>query len=143
MTEYNTIFDSFKDKITDYDLPLYDEAIQIEMLCSLLNKACSKFRRICKSDLSKKDDELLEFVDNLSIEEIDILTEWMVFYWITPHLNNTENLRNQLSTKDFSFFSPANLLSVLQKVHSESRRRARSITNEYSYIHSDLENLKA
>lgn len=143
MTKYKTIFDSFKDKITDYDLPLYSEEMQTEMLCSLLNKACSKFKRICKSNLNKKDDKSLEFTDNLSLEEIDILTEWMVFYWITPHLNNTENLRNQLSTKNFSFFSPANLLSSLQKVQNESRKRARSITNEYSYIHSDLENLKA
>lgn len=143
MTKYEIVFDAFKDKITDYDLPLYDKDIQTEILYSLLTKACSKFARICKTNLSKRSGELFEFTEDLSLEEIDILTEWMVYYWISPYLNNTENLRNQLSTKDFSFFSPANLLSTLQKVHLESRKRARSITNEYSYIHSDLENLKS
>lgn len=143
MTEYKIIFEAFKDKITDYNFPLYTEDTQTEILCSLLDKACSRFRRICKSNLHEKHDESFEFTEDLSTEEIDILTEWMVYYWITPHLNNTENLRNQLNTKDFSFFSPANLLSTLQKTHSESRKRARSLMNEYSYVHGDLENLKA
>ncbi len=143
MTLYTEIFESFKDKITDYDLPLYADDIQNDILCSVLIKACAKFARICKSDLSLRDDELMQFGCTLSIEELDILTEWMVYEWLTPYLNNTENLRNHLNTKDFSLFSPANLLSTIQNVHTISRKRAKSMMNEYSYIHSDLENLKA
>lgn len=143
MTEYTEIFNSFKDKITDYDLPLYTDDIQNEILCSVLRKACAKFSRICKSDLSTRDDEIMSFGCNLTIEEIDIITEWMVYEWLTPYLNNIENLRNQLNTKDFSFFSPANLLSAIQNVHTTSRKRAKSMMNEYSYVNSDLEKLKA
>lgn len=143
MTDYKEIFDSFKDKITDYDLPLYTDDIQYEILCSILRKACAKFGRICKSDLSTRDDEIMSFGCDLTIDEIDILTEWMVYEWLTPYLNNIENLRNQLNTKDFSFFSPANLLSTIQNVHITSRKRAKSMMNEYSYVNSDLENLKA
>lgn len=143
MTKYTEIFNSFKDKITDYDLPLYTDDIQNEMLCSALRKACAKFGRICKSDLSTRDDEIMSFGCNLTIEEIDIITEWMVYEWLTPYLNNIENLRNQLNTKDFSFFSPANLLSAIQNVYTTSRKRAKSMMNEYSYVNSDLEKLKA
>lgn len=143
MTEYTEIFNSFKDKITDYDLPLYTDDIQNEMLCSALRKACAKFGRICKSDLSTRNDEIMSFGCNLTIEEIDIITEWMVYEWLTPYLNNIENLRNQLNTKDFSFFSPANLLSAIQNVYTASRKRAKSMMNEYSYVNSDLEKLKA
>ena len=143
MTDYKEIFDSFKDKITDYDLPLYTDDIQYEILCNILRKACAKFGRICKSDLSTRDDEIMSFECDLKIEEIDILTEWMVYEWLTPYLNNIENLRNQLNTKDFSFFSPANLLSAIQNVHTASRKRAKSMMNEYSYVNSDLEKLKA
>ena len=143
MTDYKEIFDSFKDKITDYDLPLYTDDIQYEILCNILRKACAKFGRICKSDLSTRDDEIMSFECDLKIEEIDILTEWMVYEWLTPYLNNIENLRNQLNTKDFSFFSPENLLSTIQNVHTASRKRAKSMMNEYSYVNSDLEKLKA
>ena len=143
MTDYKEIFDSFKDKITDYDLPLYTDDIQYEILCNILRKACAKFGRICKSDLSTRDDEIMSFECDLKIEEIDILTEWMVYEWLTPYLNNIENLRNQLNTKDFSFFSHANLLSTIQNVHTASRKRAKSMMNEYSYVNSDLEKLKA
>lgn len=141
--EYSKIFELFKDKITDYDLLQFTEELQSNILCNLLRKSCAKFRRICKTDLSNRDDEAMTFGCELAEEEIDILTEWMVYEWLTPYLNNSENLRNKLSTKDFSMFSPANLLSTIQNVHKESRKRAKSIMNEYSYVNSDMENLKS
>ena len=142
-TKYSDIYAFFKDKITDYDLLMYEVNIQDEMLLSLLNQSCAKFQRICKNDLSSKDDVLLEFPFKLSLEEIDILTDWMVEAWLRPNLNNIENMRNHLSTKDFSFFSPANLLDKMQMVYDSARKNARSKMNEYSFINSDLERVKS
>ena len=142
-TKYSDIYAFFKDKITDYDLLMYEVSIQDEMLLSLLNQSCAKFQRICKNDLSSKDDVLLEFPFKLSLEEIDILTDWMVEAWLKPNLNNIENMRNHLSTKDFSFFSPANLLDKMQMVYDSARKNARSKMNEYSFINSDLERVKS
>ena len=142
-TKYSDIYAFFKDKITDYDLLMYEVNIQDEMLLSLLNQSCAKFQRICKNDLSSKDDVLLEFPFKLSLEEIDILTDWMVEAWLKPNLNNIENMRNHLSTKDFSFFSPANLLDKMQMVYDSARKNARSKMNEYSFINSDLERVKS
>jgi hypothetical protein len=142
-TKYSDIYAFFKDKITDYDLLMYEVSIQDEMLLSLLNQSCAKFQRICKNDLSLKDDVLLEFPFKLSLEEIDILTDWMVEAWLKPNLNNIENMRNHLSTKDFSFFSPANLLDKMQMVYDSARKNARSKMNEYSFINSDLERVKS
>ena len=105
-----------------------------------------KLRKIKKKEFKTKENKKFTkilFECDLKIEEIDILTEWMVYEWLTPYLNNIENLRNQLNTKDFSFFSPANLLSTIQNVHTASRKRAKSMMNEYSYVNSDLEKLKA
>ena len=142
-TKYSDIYAFFKDKITDYDLLMYEVNIQDEMLLSLLNQSCAKFQRICKNDLSSKDDVLMEFQFKLSLEEIDILTDWMVEAWLRPNLNNIENMRNHLSTKDFSFFSPANLLDKMQMVYDSARKNARSKMNEYSFINSDLERVKS
>jgi len=142
MTEYKEIFDYFKDKITDYDLPLYDEITQNEIMLSFMKTACSKFKRICKVDLSDRDDIAMHFNNVLDDEIKDIITEWMVEGWVKQFLNNSENLRNKLSTKDFSVFSPANLLDKIKDTYELSRKRAKSTMNEYSFINGDLENLK-
>ncbi len=142
-TRYEDIFASFKDNITDTDLVAFSDSLQIEMLTAIMNKAISKCRRICKEvDLLEKDDELLEFRTNVPDDIIDIIIEWMIVYWLRPYLNNIENLRNSLSTKDFSFFSPANLLEKISNTYELARKNARSLTNEYSYVHADMLGLK-
>lgn len=114
MTNYETVFVEFKDKITDPDLITFAEDLQVEMLKSYMNKAIGKCKRIVKTvDLSKRNDENMEFDVEIPDEVMDIITEWMTVFWLQPYVNNIENLRNNLSTKDFSVFSPANLLEKI------------------------------
>lgn len=133
MTDFSTIYIEFKDKITDYDLPIFEENVQNDMLRSLLNKACVRFYKICKQDLNMTNENDTAFISDLSIDEIDILSEWMVHYWIAPFRNNSEYMRPFLNTKDFSMISPANLLNSINNVYENSKNRARSIMNSYSY----------
>lgn len=142
MVKYDYIYAYFKDKITDYDLLQYQMEIQDEILLSLLNQSCAKFQRICKNDLSLRDDELGEFSTELTLEEIDILTEWMVEAWLRPFLNDSESLRDSLNTKDFQFYSPANMLDKLQNTYTTARKTARSRMNEYSFIYGDWKSVK-
>ena len=143
-TTYKYIFAEFKDKITDTDLLMFMEDLQNEMLVALMNKAISKCERVVKEevDLSKRDDELMTFLVDIPSEVIDIITEWMVVYWLKPYVNNIENLRNNLSTKDFTVFSPANLLEKIGDRYTSARKYARSITNEYSFMIADMARLK-
>ncbi|MDF2588220.1 MAG: hypothetical protein K0S41_2061 [Anaerocolumna sp.] len=143
MTEYKVMFDKFKDKITDPDLLLYLEGVQQEILISLLTSACTKFKRLCKQNLADRDDTAKKFNFVVDDEVIDILSDIMVEYWLKPSLNNIENLRNQLSTKDFKVFSPADLLRAIQNTYNLSRQHAKSAMNEYSFINGDWENLKS
>ena len=144
-TSYEDIFESFKDNITDPDLLLFSQDMQNDMLTSLLNKAISKCNGVCKEndiDLSKKDDEIQQFEMDIPSDIIDIVIEWMTVLWLKPYLNNTENLRNALNTKDFSFFSPANLLEKISNTYELARKHAKSLTNEYSFTHADMSELK-
>lgn len=144
MTQYEDIFMMFKDNITDPDLLKFSSTLQNETLIALMSKAITKCKRICKDiDLSKRNDNELEFKVDVPDEIIDIITEWMTVFWLKPYLNNIENLRNSLSTKDFSFFSPANLLDKISNRYELARKHARSLTNEYSYIHADMSRLKS
>lgn len=144
-TSYETVFNEFKDKITDPDLITFAESLQTEMLVAYMNKAVSKCSRITKKvvDLSLRNDELMEFSIEIPCEVMDIITEWMTVFWLQPYVNNIENLRNNLSTKDFSVFSPANLLEKVGNRYDIARKQARSLTNEYSYIIADMKELKS
>ena len=144
-TSYEDIFESFKDNITDPDLLLFSQDMQNDMLTSLLNKAISKCNGVCKEndiDLSKKDDEIQQFEMDIPSDIIDIVIEWMTVLWLKPYLNNTENLRNALNTKDFSFCSPANLLEKISNTYELARKHAKSLTNEYSFAYADMSELK-
>lgn len=142
-TNYEEVFAEFKDKITDPDLITFAEDLQTEMLVAYMKKAISKCKRVVKTvDLSNRDDELMVFGVELPDEVVDIITEWMTVFWLQPFVNNIENLRNNLSTKDFSVFSPANLLEKIGNRYDIARKNARSLTNEYSYIIADMKELK-
>ena len=144
-TSYATVFNEFKDKITDPDLITFAESLQTEMLVAYMNKAISRCGRVTNKvvDLSLRDDELMEFSVEIPYEVMDIITEWMTVFWLQPYVNNLENLRNSLSTKDFSVFSPANLLEKVGNRYDTARKQARSLTNEYSYIIADMKELKS
>lgn len=145
MTYYSYIFDEFLDKITDPELLMLTDNVLDDTLESLLRKAVARVQRDFATavDLSEtiNDDNGKAFVADLPYEVVDIMTEWMVAYWLKPYVNNLENLRNNLNTKDFSSFSPANLLEKVSDRYTAARRYARSLSNEYSIVINDLTTL--
>ena len=136
-TKYSDVIEEFQDKITDYELASFSYDLQEEILNALLRKACRKFK-VCVQDLSDRDDELGLFNIDLSEDEIDILTEWMVKEWLEPIKNDTDNLHNRINTAEFSSISPANMQLAVKETYDEARRRARSLMNEYSYRNGDM-----
>lgn len=145
-TSYDYVFAEFKDKITDPDLITFADELQKEMLLSYMNKAISRCGRIVSDtvDLSQdnRDDQNECFLVEVPNDIIDIITEWMVVFWLQPYVNNLENLKNSLSTKDFSVFSPANLLEKIGDRYDISCKQARSLMIEYSYVIADMSELK-
>lgn len=135
MYDYNEIYAEFKDKITDPDLALLPDRIQEDILLSLLRKAINKTKRAADIivDLDERDDDAKEFFNDVPYDVVDCITEWMVVFWLKPMLNNTENMHNLLSTRDYNVFSPANLLGKIQERYDRAYKEARSITNELSY----------
>lgn len=140
MTEYNTVFSVFRDKVTDTELVMLDESQEYEVLYGYMKNAISKFGRLC-SKLADRDDEQKCFTDDLTEMEIDILTELMVVAWLKPKYLRNENFRNNLSTKDYSFYSPANLLNQLRQTYESAQKNARSMMNTYSVLNSGYETL--
>lgn len=139
-TEFSVIYGSFLSKVTDNDLAdMTEEAANIVM-SDLLQQAIVKFSESCKKNLA--DTDSTGFVDDLDIYEVDILSELMVEAWYKPHLNFTELLRNKLSTKDFTTFSPANLQKENRESYELAHQRARSMINEYSFRMNNIGEMK-
>lgn len=143
-TTYDEVYEIFLDKITDYDFAAYPEGVQDEILQALLTSACRRFNRICVYDIISKEkleDGHTAFTVELGEEELDIITELMCVEWLKPFLNDTDNLHNRINTSEFSSVSPANMLSAIKETYSLSRQNARSLMNQYSYVHGDMTEL--
>lgn len=140
-TPYSEIYNVYLAKITDYDIPKFDDAENEEILKRHMVSACAKFNKVCLVDLTNRDDILAQFNDDLDDEIIDIITENMLVNWLQPKLLDSEKLHNCLSTKDFSLYSPANLLKEVRETFAMVKSNARTLVNNYSFSHANPEEL--
>ena len=132
-TPYSEIHNVFLNKITDYDILKYLDTEREDLLNHYLLSACTKFKRVCKIDLTDRDDTLKQFNQDLDEDIIEILATGEVYYWLNPKVLNSENLKNALNTKDFSLFSPTPLLKELQALRDSIYREFRQNIINYSY----------
>lgn len=139
MTAYTTIYNSFLDKVNDYDLVDMTAELAQTSMRGWLNQAVVRFLESCKKDLTQTEEG--GFTEDLDFMEIDILTEGMVEAWLKPIRNNLDLLRNALSTKDFTTFSPANLLDKVNDTYSMAHANFLSRIKEYSFIRNDVGDL--
>ena len=139
-TDFSVVYGSFLSKVTDTDLSDMTEQNANSVMSDLLKQATVKFSESCKKDLS--DVTATGFVGDLDDYEVDILSELMVEAWYKPHINYTDLLRNKLSTKDFTTFSPANLQKENRESYELAHKRARSMINEYSFRMNNIGDLK-
>lgn len=142
-TPYSVVHDRFLSKTTDYDILQFIDVEREELLKPFLISACVQFGRICKENLSDRDENLDEFKADLNDEIIEILAIGECFYWLNPKVLNTENLRNALNTKDFQQFSVPNLLGQLQTLRNSLKKEFRQAIIDYSYNTGDISDLKA
>lgn len=139
MTAYTTIYNSFLDKVNDYDLADMTAELAQTSMRGWLNQAVVRFLESCKKDLTQTEEG--GFTEDLDLMEIDILTEGMVEAWLKPIRNNLDLLRNALNTKDFTTYSPANLLDKVNDTYSMAHANFLSRIKEYSFIRNDVGDL--
>lgn len=140
-TPYSDVFNVFLGKITDYDLPKFNDIDREDILEGYMVSACVKFNKVCLVDLYDRNNDSKQFNNDLDDEIIDIITENMLVEWLKPKLLSTENLENALSTKDFSLFSPAYLLGNIRETMNLIKKEARVLINNYSFNNADPEEL--
>lgn len=99
---YDVFEDVFYNKIMEYEFVHLEDFDRNSIVDGYLKRACAKFNRICKYDLSKHDDIIREFdvdIDDADIDEItDIVSTGMIVHWLKPYIFHQMNLENLMST---------------------------------------------
>lgn len=140
-TPYTAVYEKALFRFRDYSFPALNEVDVSDVLKFYLNSAISDFATICKEDLSVDSAESTAFKSDLSEEVQEILALGISFYWLSAQVLNEDLLRNSLSTKDYTYFSPANLLREAQALRDSVRKEYRDKMNLYTYRHGDISSL--
>lgn len=132
-TPFENIYARCRGRIRDYDKEGYTDELFAQAEQDLLEAAIDDFSDICVQDLTDYDTELQEFNIALSRKEQSILALSMIVHWLEPYVYNSDALKNAMSTKDFSVFSPAKLLEQMKDLLQQSERKLKAEMNGYSF----------
>mgnify|MGYP004689676547 CR=1 FL=1 len=141
-TPFTDIYTRAIFKFADYKFLEQDPEIREGVLEKYLISAKTEFQRLCKIDLDDYDLNVKQFNSNLTDEEIEILALGVAFYWLSYKTLNSELLKNVLNSKDYYYYSPANLLKEIQTLRKTLRNEFDSRMRKYSYLDNTLSTLK-
>lgn len=130
-------------RFADYEFLKQDIETREGVLEKYLISAKTEFQRICKTDLGDYDLELKQFNQTLDDEVIEILSLGIAFYWLSYKALNSELLKNVLNSKDYYYYSPANLLKEVQTLRKTLRSEFNSKMRQHSYNENTISTLKS
>lgn len=141
--DYEEIYSKFRLKASAYDLlDLQDDEVNA-FLCDWMHSSASKpYIRKLFSNLSLDDDlEELTYIFKYSVDtEFDqefiteILGIGLVIEWITPKINNLNNIQQVYGSSEEKFFSQASHLSTLMNLKESLIREQRNLIRDRGYI---------
>ena len=140
---YDAFTGAFLAKITEYDLLSMADASRTDIVDGYMKRAISTFNKICKYDLiSHADDTERQFdvdIKEQDVDElVDIVSEGMVVQWLKPYVYRQELLENTLNTRDFTTYSPAELLMRVGNAYNKAQKDYTQMVREYSYNTGNL-----
>ena len=143
---YDAFTGAFLYKISEFELLGLDDNIRTEIVDGYRKRAVSAFKKNCLVDLfTTADDE--ERVYNVDVSDddldelIDIISEGMLVQWLKPFVYQQDLLQNVMNTRDYSLYSPAELLMRVGNAYQKAQKDYTQMIREYSYNHGDLSEL--
>lgn len=143
---YDVFTDNFLAKLSEYNFAEMTDDTRTELIDGYMKRAIVGFRKNCLYDLNTTADDT-ERVFNVDIPEddlielADIISEGMLVQWFKPYVYQQELLETVLNTRDFTTYSPAELLLRLNNAYIKAQRDYTQMIREYSYNHADLTDL--
>ena len=137
-TRFSDIYDRAVFRFQDYDFLKIPEESRRRVLRKYLDMAAMDFKKSCPYDLTKFTEEGDEYADDLDMECQEILSLGVAYYWTSFKILDSEKLRNSMSTKEYTFFSPANLLREAQTLRDSLKKEFNDAIINYSYYNGDI-----
>ena len=141
-TSFDSIYDRAVFKFTDYTFLTTAADIKKDVLQRYLLSAIVDFRPMCEAGKLDYDLEKLEFKAELDDEIQEILALGIAYYWLSGQALTRELLRNTLHNKDYTSYSPANLLKEIQTLRDSIRQEYMGKCNTYSFRYGNIDQLK-
>ena len=143
---YDIFVGAFLGKIAEFDFAEMGDTTREAVTDGFLRRAVIEFGKVCKYDLTgAANDEMREFEIDITEGDLDelvnIVSEGMVVQWLKPFVYRQESLENVLNTRDFTLYSPAELLMRVGNAYAKSQSDFTQMVREYSYNHGDLTSL--
>ena len=143
---YDVFKNAFLSKVSEYEFIQLDDEDRDAIVDGYMRRALTAFKKNCKYDLtSAYDDEGSHFDIDVADEDVDelveIISEGMVVQWLKPYVYKQELLQNLLNTRDFTSYSPAELLKRVGDAYHQAQKDYTQMIREYSYNHGNLSEL--
>jgi len=74
-----------------------------------------------------------QFEDDFDDEEEWILAHGMVLSWTSQALRSEDNIKNTMTTRDYTSYSPANFINSLMELRNQSKKELEEKTIDYTY----------
>lgn len=132
MTPLNDVFDRCFSLIKDTDLAKISEDDLYKLAKVWYEMSATRFKE------SRKNLEIIEIdnewyiQDDLSLEEKNIISQGMIYYWLESKVNYNKLMKNQVNTKDWNNLSNANILLRLTELLDYYRKEFFRLRKAYS-----------
>lgn len=143
---YDKFTEAFLSKVSEYEFVNMKDFERNGLIDGYMKRAIASFKKICKYDLSTTGDDIIrefdiDIADGDLDELTDIISEGMLVQWMKPYTYKQENLENVLNTKDFTTYSPSELIMRIGNAYATAQKNFTNMMREYSYNHGDLTDL--
>lgn len=142
---YDVFAGAFLSKITEYSFIKIPDEYRTAIVDAYMKRAIVKFSKVCKYKLDDYDDServIISDIPEYELDEVvDIVSEGMLEQWMKPYVYRQENLENVLNSRDFTTYSPAELLLRIGNAYAKVQKDYTNMVREYSYNHGDLSDL--
>ena len=137
-TTYQELCDSVFSKIKDYGLAGLDKDVAFSIILEYLNPAILMFSG-CAQDLNDRDDELGEFNINLTNQNFQILSNYMVICYLDANYIMTgDMLKSHLSSTDFHKYDNKDTLGKVKEIREMYKNENDQLMINYSYPSSSI-----
>lgn len=137
-TPYEKVYGRFLNKCTDFNLADLDDHTLNEMIKDWLDSAIIRTRT--SSDLSARDDEAEVFENDLTDQDVELLSMGMVLAWLDQRIQSTEYTNLFIGGKESKFYSPSSQLAELRNLRADIVREMQQIHCYSTYTNSSYFN---